>query len=59
MEPGLAVDILTAQCQSYLVAISVLELQAPEKRFIMVEADGAQHSQPTVSCDLLDLQRHG
>lgn len=56
MEPGLAMDILTAQCQSYLVAINVLELQAPEKRFIMVETDGAQHSQPKVSCDLPKLQ---
>lgn len=52
LEPGLAVEILTAQCQSYLVAINVLELQAPEKRFIMIEAEGSQKPQSKVSqCD--------
>lgn len=41
LEGGFAVDILTAQCQSYLVAINVLELQTPEKRFIMVGTEEA------------------
>lgn len=41
LEPGYAVEILTAQCQSYLVAINVLELQAPEKQFILIENDAA------------------
>lgn len=45
LEGGFAVEILTAQCQSYLVAINVLELQAPEKRFVLttLETPPKQH----------------
>lgn len=49
LEGGYAVEILTAQCQSYLVAINVLELQASDKRYITISTEG-ESKQPKVSC---------
>lgn len=49
LEGGYAIDILTAQCQSYLVAMTILELQASDKRYIMISTEG-ETKQPKVSC---------
>jgi hypothetical protein len=45
LDSGLAFDILTTQCQSYLIAINALELQAADKQWILVGAEGTQQSQ--------------